>query len=81
MDATFPDGRLRFHGEDGRDYGSIATLGTFSQRATVSERSVVKIDEWPSTTPAKSSWPPATTGSKTSTKAMPTCAPERSSEG
>jgi S-(hydroxymethyl)glutathione dehydrogenase/alcohol dehydrogenase len=46
VDGTFPDGRFRFHGQDGRDYGSIALLGTFSQRATVSERSVVKIDDW-----------------------------------
>ncbi|UKD57674.1 NDMA-dependent alcohol dehydrogenase [Amycolatopsis sp. FU40] len=46
MDGAFPDGRFRYHGEDGRDYGSIAMLGTFSQRATMSERSVVKIDDW-----------------------------------
>lgn len=46
MNGTFPDGRFRYHGDDGRDYGSIAMLGTFSERATLLERSVVKIDDW-----------------------------------
>ncbi|MBN9742702.1 alcohol dehydrogenase [Amycolatopsis sp. A1MSW2902] len=46
IDGTFPDGKFRYRGDDGREYGSIAMLGTFSERATVSERSVVKVDDW-----------------------------------
>lgn len=45
LEGSFPDGTFRFHAE-GRDYGSLCNLGTFSERATVMERSVVKIDEW-----------------------------------
>ena len=45
VNGTFPDGRFRFHA-DGRDYGSLCMIGTFSQRATVSEHSVVKVDDW-----------------------------------
>jgi alcohol dehydrogenase (nicotinoprotein) len=45
LDGSFPDGTFRYHGE-GRDYGSFCSLGTFSQRATILEHSVVKIDEW-----------------------------------
>ena len=45
VNGTFPDGRFRYHA-DGRDYGSLCMLGTFSQRATVSEHSVVKVDDW-----------------------------------
>lgn len=40
-----PDGTFRFHA-GGRDYGSLCMLGTFSERATVNEHSVVKIDPW-----------------------------------
>jgi alcohol dehydrogenase (nicotinoprotein) len=43
--GTFPDGGFRYHG-GGRDYGSLCMLGTFSQRATVSQYSVVKVDDW-----------------------------------
>ncbi|NGP08481.1 NDMA-dependent alcohol dehydrogenase [Rhodococcus sp. 14C212] len=39
------DGSFRYHA-DGVDYGSFSMLGTFSERATLSELSVVKIDEW-----------------------------------
>ncbi|MDH6286451.1 NDMA-dependent alcohol dehydrogenase [Rhodococcus opacus] len=46
MDGTFPDGEFRYHDDDGRDYGSIAMLGTFSRYATVMQQSVVKIDDW-----------------------------------
>jgi NDMA-dependent alcohol dehydrogenase len=37
------DGSFRFH-RDGVDYGGICMLGTFSERATVSQHSVVKVD-------------------------------------
>lgn len=40
------DGTFRYHGDDGREYGSFSMLGTFSERATLSELSVVKIDDW-----------------------------------
>jgi S-(hydroxymethyl)glutathione dehydrogenase/alcohol dehydrogenase len=43
--GSFPDGGFRYHA-DGRDYGSLCSLGTFSQRATVMQYSVVKIDDW-----------------------------------
>ena len=46
IDGTSPDGRFRYRDDAGREYGSIAMLGTFSERATVSERSVVKVDDW-----------------------------------
>ena len=44
-DRPVPDGRSRFHG-DGRDYGGFCMLGTFSERATVLQHSVVKVDDW-----------------------------------
>ncbi|MDR0346451.1 MAG: NDMA-dependent alcohol dehydrogenase, partial [Nocardiopsaceae bacterium] len=43
-DNCLPDGTFRFHG-DGTDFGQMCLLGTFSQRATVSEHSCVKIDD------------------------------------
>ncbi|MFD6270913.1 NDMA-dependent alcohol dehydrogenase [Nocardia asteroides] len=46
MNGTFPDGRFRYHDAQGRDYGSLCMLGTFSERATVMERSMIKIDPW-----------------------------------
>ena len=45
LSGAFPDGGFRYHA-DGRDYGSLCMLGTFSERATVSQHSVVKIDDW-----------------------------------
>jgi S-(hydroxymethyl)glutathione dehydrogenase/alcohol dehydrogenase len=45
MKGNFIDGGFRYHGQ-GRDYGSLCMLGTFSERATVSQHSVVKVDEW-----------------------------------
>jgi alcohol dehydrogenase (nicotinoprotein) len=42
-EGRFPDGTFRFH-RDGEDYGSICMLGMFSQWATVSVRSCIKID-------------------------------------
>lgn len=43
--ADFADGTFRYHGQ-GQDYGSMCMLGTFSERATVSQHSVVKVDDW-----------------------------------
>ena len=45
MKGEMPDGTFRFH-KDGRDYGGLCMLGTFSERATVPESSVVKVDQW-----------------------------------
>ena len=45
MNGSFSDGGFRYHA-DGRDYGSFCMLGTFSERATVSQHSVVKVDDW-----------------------------------
>src|SRR4051794_21685375 len=45
VSGDMPDGTFRYHA-DGRDYGGLCMLGTFSERATVSEHSVVKIDPW-----------------------------------
>ena len=44
FDNCLPDGTFRFHG-DGEDFGQMCLLGTFSQRAVVSEHSCVKIDD------------------------------------
>jgi S-(hydroxymethyl)glutathione dehydrogenase/alcohol dehydrogenase len=44
FDNCLPDGTFRFH-EDGEDFGQMCLLGTFSQRAVVSEHSCVKIDD------------------------------------
>ncbi|HTM84059.1 MAG TPA: NDMA-dependent alcohol dehydrogenase [Mycobacterium sp.] len=49
MEGCMPDGTFRFHlhGADGRtDVGGLCMLGTFAERATVSQHSVVKIDDW-----------------------------------
>jgi NDMA-dependent alcohol dehydrogenase len=46
VNGTSFDGTFRYHGVDGREYGSFSMLGTFSERATLSELSVVKVDEW-----------------------------------
>ncbi|KJE21741.1 oxidoreductase, Rxyl_3153 family [Frankia torreyi] len=44
LDGFLPGGRFPFQGKNG-DYGSMMTLGTFSQYATVHENSVVRIDD------------------------------------
>ncbi|MER6073993.1 NDMA-dependent alcohol dehydrogenase [Streptomyces sp. NPDC001817] len=44
LDGQMLDGTFRFHHE-GTDVGGMCSLGTFSQYATVSQYSVVKIDE------------------------------------
>src|SRR4051794_37651848 len=46
VNGTSFDGSFRYRGLDGREYGSFSMLGTFSERATLSELSVVKVDEW-----------------------------------
>ncbi|MGW3473561.1 NDMA-dependent alcohol dehydrogenase [Saccharopolyspora sp. NPDC000995] len=43
--GSMPDGTFRFHGE-GQDFGAMCMLGTFSERATISQHSVVKVDDW-----------------------------------
>ncbi|MCI4676174.1 NDMA-dependent alcohol dehydrogenase [Candidatus Mycolicibacterium alkanivorans] len=45
LEGCMPDGSFRLH-RDGLDFGAMCMLGTFSERATVSEHSVVKIDDW-----------------------------------
>lgn len=45
LDGSLPGGGYRFHA-DGKDFGAFCMLGTFSERATISEHSVVKVDDW-----------------------------------
>lgn len=45
LEGRFPDGTFRFH-KDGVDFGSLCLLGSFAERTTVSQHSVIKIDEW-----------------------------------
>lgn len=45
LDGCMPDGSFRFH-SGGEEFGAMCMLGTFSQKATVSANSVVKIDDW-----------------------------------
>ncbi|MBF6435761.1 NDMA-dependent alcohol dehydrogenase [Nocardia cyriacigeorgica] len=45
LDGCMPDGTFRFHG-NGMDFGAMCMLGTFAERATISEHSVVKVDNW-----------------------------------
>jgi NDMA-dependent alcohol dehydrogenase len=42
--GSFPDGSFRFH-SGGTDYGQMCMLGTFAEYATISQHSVVKVDE------------------------------------
>jgi NDMA-dependent alcohol dehydrogenase len=44
VDNCLPDGTFRFHAE-GQDFGQMCLLGTFSQWATLSEHSCVKVDK------------------------------------
>jgi S-(hydroxymethyl)glutathione dehydrogenase/alcohol dehydrogenase len=41
--GRLPDGGFRFHDDAGVDFGGFAALGTFSERATLSEYSCIKI--------------------------------------
>src|SRR5262249_18409463 len=43
LDGCLPDGTYRFHA-GGEDLGGMCMLGTFSQRAVISEHSAVKVD-------------------------------------
>ncbi len=45
LNGHLPDGTFRFH-SGGEDIGGMCMLGTFSERATISEHSVVKVDDW-----------------------------------
>jgi S-(hydroxymethyl)glutathione dehydrogenase/alcohol dehydrogenase len=45
LEGCMPDGTFRFH-SGGTDYGGFCMLGTFAERATVSQHSVVKVDDW-----------------------------------
>jgi S-(hydroxymethyl)glutathione dehydrogenase/alcohol dehydrogenase len=44
LDGCMPDGSFRFH-SDGTDFGAMCMLGTFSQYSTISQHSLVKVDE------------------------------------
>ncbi|HJQ48612.1 MAG TPA: NDMA-dependent alcohol dehydrogenase [Amycolatopsis sp.] len=44
LEGALPDGTFRNH-RGGADYGGMCMLGTFSERATISEHSVVKVDD------------------------------------
>lgn len=45
LDGCLTDGTYRFHGEGGEDFGGMCMLGTFSERAVISENSAVKVDK------------------------------------
>ncbi|HEX7321914.1 MAG TPA: NDMA-dependent alcohol dehydrogenase [Mycobacterium sp.] len=45
LEGCMPDGSFRFH-SGGTDFGGFCMLGTFSERATVSQASIVKVDDW-----------------------------------
>jgi len=44
VENSLPDGTFRFHA-DGEDFGQMCLLGTFSERAVISEYSCVRIDD------------------------------------
>jgi S-(hydroxymethyl)glutathione dehydrogenase/alcohol dehydrogenase len=43
LDGSLPDGTYRFH-QGGEDIGGMCMLGTFSERAVISEHSAIKVD-------------------------------------
>ncbi|OBJ67947.1 NDMA-dependent alcohol dehydrogenase [Mycobacterium sp. 1274756.6] len=45
LEGCMPDGGFRRHAA-GTDFGAICMLGTFAEYGTVSQHSVVKIDDW-----------------------------------
>ena len=45
LEGSMPDGTFRLH-KDGTDYSAFCMLGAFSEFATVSEYSFVKVDDW-----------------------------------
>jgi Zn-dependent alcohol dehydrogenase len=44
LEGCMPDGSFRFHA-DGQDLGAMCMIGTFSQYATISQYSCVKVDD------------------------------------
>lgn len=46
LEGCLPDGSFRFHDGKGSDIGGMCMLGTFSERAVISQHSVVKVDDW-----------------------------------
>lgn len=45
LEGFMPDGSFRFR-SGGTDFGAMCMLGTFAKRATISQHSVVKVDDW-----------------------------------
>ncbi|MDT2005939.1 NDMA-dependent alcohol dehydrogenase [Rhodococcus opacus] len=45
LEGSMPDGSFRFHSGK-QDFGAMCMLGTFAERATISQHSVVKVDDW-----------------------------------
>src|SRR5450755_1953813 len=45
LEGVMPDGTTRFH-SGSTDIGGMCILGTFSERATISQHSLVKVDDW-----------------------------------
>lgn len=45
LEGSMPDGSFRFHA-GGEDFGAMCMIGTFAERATISQHSVVKVDDW-----------------------------------
>jgi NDMA-dependent alcohol dehydrogenase len=45
LEGYMPDGTFRFS-KDGTDFGAMCMLGTFAERATISQHSVIKVDDW-----------------------------------
>ena len=43
LDGMLPDGTYRFHDSKGEDLGGMCMIGTFSERATISEYSAIKV--------------------------------------
>ena len=44
LDGCLPDGTYRFH-LDGQDLGGMCMIGTFAERAVISENSCIKVDD------------------------------------
>lgn len=45
LEGSMPDGTFRFSA-GGDDFGAMCMLGTFAERSTISQHSVVKVDDW-----------------------------------
>ena len=45
LEGGMPDGTYRFH-SGSTDIGAMCILGTFAERSTISQHSVVKVDDW-----------------------------------